>query len=314
MFRDEVESLASERDKSAHGILSDYPMECYPTDVLMAIAAMRQADSVLGTDHSAFAEREVRGFQDGLLDHRGLPPYEADPELGIAFEPSRGCGVSYGCISASLVWPQRAKRWYSLYEKYFWQNRHGIVGFREFPNDLAGYNWYFDVDSGPVIDGIGIAASAFGVAASRLNGRLDHAYPLTAEMITASWPLPDGSLLLPRILSNTAHAPYLGEACILFNLTRRPIASADIKFGGTIPPIVYMALTLYLGLGILYPLAAVREIFRWHNRKTDGRFPWAEVQVGVWGILVLAAVTGTCLYGLTIGMLPLVFAQLFPKG
>ena len=36
MLRDQVESLADELDKSPHGILNDYPFECYPTDVLMA--------------------------------------------------------------------------------------------------------------------------------------------------------------------------------------------------------------------------------------------------------------------------------------
>ena len=45
-----------------------------------------------------------------------------------------------------------------------------------------------DVDSGPV-------------GAARANGRFDHAYPLSAEMLFACWPLPDGTLLFPRILS-----------------------------------------------------------------------------------------------------------------
>jgi len=40
----------------------------------------------------------------------------------------------------------------------------------------------------------------------------------------------------------------------------------------------------------------------------------AEVQIGIWFIFVLAAVLLTGLYGITIGLLPLVFAHLFPRG
>lgn len=41
-------------------------------------------------------------------------------------------------------------------------------------------------------------------------------------MIAASWPLPNGTLLFPRIFSNRDHAPYLGEMAILFQLSREP--------------------------------------------------------------------------------------------
>ena len=314
MLRDQVESLTKELDESTYGILNDYPFECYPTDVLMAVACIRRADLVLGTDHTSFAQRAIRGFQEGLLDRRGLPPYGADTISGEAFEPSRGCGLSYACIGAPALWPEVAKNWYTLYEKYFWQDKGGLSGFREFPNDLQGNDWYIDVDAGPVMGGIGISASAFGVAASRINGRFDHAYPLAAEMVTSSWPLPDGALLLPRLLSNAAHAPFLGEACILFNLTRQPAPGFEVRTGGGIPPIVYAALALYLGVGLLYSIATIRDLQRWRNRKTEPDFPMAGMQIGLWVLSVLTALVLLMSYGPTVSMLPLLFAQLLPRG
>jgi len=49
-----------------------------------------------------------------------------------------------------------------------------------------------DVDAGPVIDGYGISASAFGIGAARKNGRFDRAFPLTAEMVAIIGELPNG--------------------------------------------------------------------------------------------------------------------------
>ncbi len=60
-LRRQVESLAQELEDSPHGLLDDYPGQCYPIDIVPAIAAIRRADAVLGTDHSQFVARAVRG-------------------------------------------------------------------------------------------------------------------------------------------------------------------------------------------------------------------------------------------------------------
>jgi len=137
-LRDQVETLSAELDASPYGVLNDYPGECYPLDVLMAVVCIRRADSVLGTDHSAFVRRAVRGFEGDLLDRYGLPPYRAEASCGIAFTTSRGCGNSYGCFSAPLIWPEIGARWYALYEEYFWQERYGLSGFSRVPEGVPG--------------------------------------------------------------------------------------------------------------------------------------------------------------------------------
>lgn len=79
LLRGQVESLAKELDESPYGLLDDYPGQCYPVDIVPAIAAIRRADAVLGTDHSQFIARAIRGFQDERLDrHTGLPAYVID--------------------------------------------------------------------------------------------------------------------------------------------------------------------------------------------------------------------------------------------
>src|SRR6185436_14661586 len=110
--------------------------------------------------------------------------------------------------------------------------------------------------AGPVIKGYGFASCAFGIGAARANGHFEHAFPLTAELFAASIPWPNGSLALPRLLSNATDAPYLGEAGILYNLTRQPAKDVNLTSGGRIPGLVPLLLIVQAGLGLMVVGAA----------------------------------------------------------
>ncbi|MBU4198362.1 MAG: hypothetical protein KKG09_09075 [Verrucomicrobia bacterium] len=313
ILRDQVETLADDLDRSPYGLLHDYPGECYPVDVLAAITMIRRADPVLGTDHSAFAGRARRGFQGARLDARGLPPYVAEPTTGGHDGISRGIGNSYICIYAPELYPDLARVWYDAYQRYFWQERIGAAGFREYPNDLPGYELFFDVDSGPVIFGFSPAGNAYGLAAARVNGRFDQAWPLASQVLAACWHLPNGSLLGPRMLSNAAHAPYLGEANMLFLLTQNPIPAQPIRLGGHMPPLVYVGFMFYFGLGTLVIGLTTRKLFAWKNTGEIVHVPFARIQLSLWLLLMLAGIILMICISPGIGMLPIITAQLLPR-
>ena len=313
LLKNQVDSLSAEFDASPHGLLDDYPSECYPGDVLTAIAMIHRADKVLGADHSAFVSRAIRGFQDRALDDRGMVPYMADAPLGYATDSARGCGNSYVSLFSPEIWPEQAQKWYSLYTQYFWQESWTCAGFREFPNNVPGNDWHYDVDSGLVVKGFGCAACAFGVGAARVNGHFEHAYPLTAEMLVTSWPLPNGTCLFPRLFSNASDAPCLGEAGILFNLTRLPLEGAPIKTGGSIPGFVLIFLTLQLGMGLVLLANPILSLRRWRKHHPSLVLRWPGIQLGIWVSLLLATII-LLLCGKNLdAMIPLVCTQLFPR-
>jgi hypothetical protein len=312
LLRDQADSLSAELDASPHGLLNDYPNECYPGDVLTAIAMIRKADQTLGTDHSAFVSRALRGFQDQALDNRGLVPYAANAAQGKPLGPARGCGNSYVSLFSPQIWPEQARQWYDLYSQHFWQEAWFCAGFREFAKGAPASDWYIDVDSGPVLKGFGCAACAFGVGAARANGHFEQAYPLTAEMLATSWPLPNGTRLFPRLLSNATDAPYLGEAGILFNLTRQPGKGIPIKTGGAIPGFVLILLAIQFGIGLVLLANPVRSLLHWRDQQ-GLRVPLIRIQIGIWLCLVLAA-TILFLSGKTVIPITLLLcAQLFPR-
>ena len=86
-------------------------------------------------------------------------------------------------------------------------------------------------------------------------------------MLAVSWPMPDGSLLAPRMLSHAADAPYLGEAAILYFLTVQPAEGVPVVTGGRTPWLVYLALLAYFG-----PTALVlSRVAAWARRSHSSR-------------------------------------------
>jgi hypothetical protein len=312
MLRDQVETFSRELNDSKSGLLNDYPEQCYPGDVMAAIACIRRADSVLGTDHSKFVARSLRAFIGPRATRHKLPPYSASAQSGAPLTDSRGCGNSYFCLTSPELWPAQAKAWFELYEKFYWQERIGFAGFREFPKDVPKSDWTMDVDAGPVIDGFGVAANAFGVGAARKNGRFDLAYPLSAEMLATVWELPDGTLALPRALSNASDAPMLGEAAILWFLSIQPEKGFPVKTGGSVPPFVYAIIISTLLFGIWRMDAAI-DRFRETLRKPEPAASAPKLQALLWAGLMAAALTTACRgYG-WLGFALLLTALLLPR-
>lgn len=309
-LRDQVETLSAALDASPHGILNDYPGECYPIDVFATVAMIRRADAVLGTDHRAFAERERRAFQGALVDSFGLPGYFANPDIGTLEDPSRGIGNSYVCIYCPELYPDWAPTWYDSYVKGFWQNRLGASGFREYARDVPNKEWFYDIDAGPVIAGFGPGANAFGVAAARANGRFDDAWTLSSQVLAASWPLPDGTWFGARILSNAAHAPYLGEANLLFLFTTLPALGTPIRTGGTIPPFVYGFLIFYFGIGLAVLFSGLSTWRKTSVLSIPARF---RIQFTLWFILLFGGLILTFSPIYTTGLLMLLGSQFFPR-
>ena len=217
-------------------------------------------------------------------------------------------------IWAPALWPETARAWTAAFERFFWQDGWLLQGVREFPRGRASPAWSMDVDAGPVIAGYGTAASAFGIGATRANGRLDRAYALSAEAMAASWPLPDGSLLIPRILSQVADSPYLGESALLFCLSRRPVdGSATHPATWGIPLFVGLMILFYLGTGLLVVASATRSLRRWRSGGSRWIVPFLPAQFGVWVLLTLAAVIALFLDRSIQSLLLVLSAQLFPR-
>lgn len=263
LLRAQAEGLAGELASSPYGLLADYPGQIFPADVAGAWHAILRADSVLGTDHATAAREGLRGFVGERAPELALPPYAwIGHEVSLPTEV-RGCANAWLLHHAPFVWPEQARAWQAIHAEHFWDAGRWIAGFREFARGTTDA-WYSDVDSGPVIAGLGTTASAFGLGAARSVGARDQAEPLALQMIVASWPLPNGRLLIPRLLSDASDAPLLGEAAIVYNLSQPTapgfaVAAAPER---AVPLIVYAVLGFLVVFGGLALFRGVRLLVR----------------------------------------------------
>ena len=170
------------------------------------------------------------------------------------------------------LWPDFNAEWYATYERDFYEEHALLIGFREYAPGTES-EWTFEIDAGPVVDGFGSAASAFGIAAARRNGRFDHAYALSTEVSAASYVMGDGTMLLPRLFSHAADAPHLGEAAIMYFLTVQPREGVEIVEPTNLPGLVWLGLFVYLGL----PLGLAALAWRARTRRMSVRVRASQV-------------------------------------
>jgi hypothetical protein len=260
-------TLAEELAKAKLHLRDDYPNECYPADMLWAVAAIQRAARLDNTRHDELAKSLIAAFDGPLKAAEGLPAFQADSRSGRILQGARGCGNSGLLLFAAELDPAVAGRWYSAYEEGFWKDTGWIAGFTEMPR--GSREQFMDVDSGPVLCGVGSVASAFAVGAAKTVGRIDHAAPLTMEAVACSWPTPFG-FLVPGFMGRLAVKSWsLGEVALLFSMTRPTLAAETVPFDGPTPLIVWVLLVVYTGAGLFFVWFEIRSCRRLIRRHKE---------------------------------------------
>ena len=138
-----------------------------------------------------------------------------------------------------MLSPDTAEASYQQFVEEFWQEKYGACGWREFSRKDKFPSSYFDPDSGPVISGFGTGATGLGIGCTRIFGDHRRAGALGAEMLASAVPLPTGTLVLPRLVSDRKHAPYFAELVILHQLSMLPEKTATKPVRAAIPLLVW---------------------------------------------------------------------------
>ena len=264
MFQ-QSEMLAAELAKAKFHLRDDYPNECYPADMLWAVVAIQPAAKLDGMEHNKLADSLMAVFDGHLKAPEGLPAFQADSRSGRILQGARGCGNSGILLFAPELDSAIASRWYDAYEKSFWKDTGWCVGYAEMPNELRQN--YMDVDSGPVLCGIGSVASAFGIGAAKTVGRNDRAAPLTMEAVASSWPTPFGPLI-PGLMGRLAAQSWsLGEVALLFSMTRPSSVAKTVPFEGHAPLVVWGLVAAYTGAGLFFIWFEIRSCRRLLRRS-----------------------------------------------
>lgn len=168
-FRAECDSIAKAFQAVEEPYLESYAGGSWPADNVLAVASLAAYDRMLGEKRYAATVTNWLSKVNTRLD----PATGLIPHVVYSGAPPQGARGSSQSLMLSLL-PEIdsafAAAQYRLYEQHFVTSRLNLPAIREYPVGIEGQG---DIDSGPVIWGIGGAASVVGQRAAAANGRPD---------------------------------------------------------------------------------------------------------------------------------------------
>ncbi len=157
--------------------LDSFPGVVFPFDTIPCLVFLTQRDR----QDSAEAGREpVARHRLWIRDHgtdveTGLPASRVDPVTFAPIEVPRGCELSLRVPLLAQLDPGAAQALWSRYVEHFWVERWIVKGLAEWPD---GQQRFEDMDSGPILMGVGLAASSLGLGAALMAGDTSRATTL----------------------------------------------------------------------------------------------------------------------------------------
>jgi hypothetical protein len=140
----------------------------WPVDAMLCVAALALHDKLFQPEYNTVIDQWWQ--QVNLhLDPSGLIPHKVHPTTGVPLENARGSSQSLmQCFLPEIV---NEANGFETYRNLFLNDFAGLYGILEYPR---GTNGEGDVDSGPIIMGMGGAGTIVGIRAMYENGDLEH--------------------------------------------------------------------------------------------------------------------------------------------
>ncbi|MDO5498924.1 MAG: hypothetical protein Q4F67_04485 [Propionibacteriaceae bacterium] len=174
-LQDEADAIAQALTTDLTGVPPSYSGQRWPCDAVVAMGAVQRAHQLAGRQTYQLSDWLIR--IEALRDPAtGLLPHQINPD-GSAISGPRGSSQSI----IHIFWPElspTAPRDWARFRDLFVVREAGLIGVREHPLGSTGDG---DIDSGPLVLGVSLSATAVTLGAARANGDLELARRLDVE-------------------------------------------------------------------------------------------------------------------------------------
>lgn len=157
-FRQQCVLIATALRNNPTPFPESYSGAAWPADGVMAVAALAWHDRLQPPRYGALIGRWVRAVRQ-RLDAQGLIPHSVHTATGLVQEPARGSSQSQLLNFLVEIDSVFAQQQFQRYRTLFLTHRLGLPGVQE---AASGAPPTEDIDSGPVVWGVGGAASLVG--------------------------------------------------------------------------------------------------------------------------------------------------------
>ena len=153
--------------------IESYPGQTWPFDTMPCVVSLNYWDKERERV-AAIVQLHLNWLRNDGSHPRHRLPYSREPG-----SLPRGCDLSLRIALLKELDAAYAKETYARYHKLFWRQQGLFSGFAEYPEGQAGPE---DMDSGPIIHGIGLAATGNGFAAAAAMGDQETLAVLTSQL------------------------------------------------------------------------------------------------------------------------------------
>jgi len=133
-----------------------YPEKSWPADMFVAMASLSNRDKIFGQKYDTIISGWIKNVKSRLDKDNNLIPHKVDSKSGMPESGARGSSMSLMLKMLSEINPEFGKEQYKIFKEKFLSETFGIPYSREYPESESGSG---DIDSGPVIFGIGFVST-----------------------------------------------------------------------------------------------------------------------------------------------------------
>lgn len=230
-FQTQSQQIANAIAASPHPFLPSYHSQIWPVDTFPAVVSLRAHTRLIDDRHEPLIEEwlvEIDAYRDPSTD---LLPHKINAQSGAMIDGARATSQTLMLRFFAEIDPQRASVDYARFQEQFVVSRAGLPGVREYP---TGINRLGDVDSGPLITGVSLSATAVMLGTARVLGddALGERLWISAETIGIPAPTRNGRHYL-------ASTPFsIGNIFAAWSASSQPwLISAPIQSSSQTPPL-----------------------------------------------------------------------------
>ena len=149
-------------------LIESYPYEIYPVDNCAVIASIALNSRARGEPHDMLAHQWAGRCRRKYIDPQSGLLYQAfNSRTDEPYDTPRGSGTTLGLYMLSYMDMNLSRELYEAVEKQLFQTICGFGFMREYPFGQSGAG---DIDSGPVIFGLGLSPTGFAISGARIHG------------------------------------------------------------------------------------------------------------------------------------------------
>ncbi len=205
--------LAARLDASPHGMVETYPGETWPPDVAAVAGSIGLHALATGADHRQLLDTWAERFAACSVHSSGYLVQRLRTGSCEALDAPRGSGTALGACFIRYAHPALADRLTAALRDTGLRSALGFGALREYAPGFSGAG---DTNAGPIVLGLSVGATGFGLGAARASGDRDLFTRLYRTTHLFGAPIRSGDRL------HFAPGGVLGNALLLAMLTAGP--------------------------------------------------------------------------------------------